>query len=299
MKYTLLIFSIFFISCGTRNVYVWVEKPARIDLSDYNKILIGDFRDNYRNYDYFIKSEVSEILQRSQKFELFAGLPIDIRTGDPAEELLILEGDILRKTADHEIEFIEIELDKDSTEHKKYRIEIITSLIVNFRLLDFRSGKILYSQKLEDNDRWRDTYLDHFNPNIRKMSMLERSGADLAERFSRMILPRRIKQAAPFQFEGTKFDSAIKLAEVGEWESAIEKFFEIAKNSNNQETYAMAIFNMGLCYMYSYDFDKAREKFKEAFDHHDRSLYIDEIRVANRMEAEFEELKKRRRKRFE
>lgn len=38
----------------------------------------------------------------------------------------------------------------------------------------------------------------------------------------------------------------------------------------------------------------SQEKFKEAYEHDDRSIYIDEVLVANRMEAEYKELMKQK-----
>ncbi len=156
------------------------------------------------------------------------------------------------------------------------------------KIVDLKTGKIIAIKNFTD-DKSDSTWEANEWPADIDGSIIMGSILNMtADKFMRMIAP--YTDYVTVEFEDSKIPevkSGIVMAQSGQWSSACVQFRN-AVSSNPTE--AATWYNLGLAYMYTYQFDEAIQAFNKANALKPSSKYAQEVANCSRLKAEKKKL---------
>lgn len=156
------------------------------------------------------------------------------------------------------------------------------------KVVDLKTGKIIAIRNFADEDSDSKWEANEWPPDLDRGIIMGNILNMTANKFMRMIAP--YTDYVNVEFEDSKIPevkAGIVTAQSGQWDSACVQF----KNAvSSNPTDAAAWYNLGLAYMYSYQFDDAIQAFNKANVLKPSSKYAQEIANCNRLRGEKKKL---------
>lgn len=301
-------------SCGVSYVYIPVTRPAEINMSDFKQITVGDIANQYDRADRFFESTITTALYNSKKFEVLDRKNLDkilsernltmdaiTRTGSTQAGNLIaatalISGTVITSSVNEDVKVENSYQDKKGNTHTNYIYSAKANVIVNFIVTDLSSGRIIYTKEIEKNKEDKQFYEDRPKERYDKYKLLNDTKKQVVDEFLKKIMPYEEKVGVPFKTESDAFDKGIDFARYGKMKEAINYFETKTKEILDKEVLSKAYFNLGLSYMYSYDFENAKTAFKKADDIYHDEEYMRTLSNCEKMEGEQQQVKEQLKK---
>lgn len=292
--YAYLLILTFLVSCGTAYIKTPITRPAEVNMSEYKKITIGEFKNTYDYNDRYFESKLQTEILKSKRFEVLdrknidaimteKGLQLDGLTkgnsnglGSLISATAIITGTVIDQATSQNTTVEGTYKDKKGNMHTNYKTETTANATVAFIVTDLSSGKIIYNTEITENLVDKDFFQDRATKKVDSYKLLLQVKEKIAKEFLKKIIPYQDFVYIPFKRNSDKFDAGIKYAENGMLDKAKEFFeTEIMKKHEEEEELSKAHFNLGLCNMYLYNFEEAKGNFETAEKVFHNEDYID------------------------
>lgn len=301
-------------ACSTVKVPMTIKHPAEINMSNYQQIAIGEIKGSHgRDFAGEIKNRLVEsgrfkVVDRSRLDAVMKELNLSSSDLTESKNRAKL-GKLLNASA-----LIAGYLDgkyKESTSSKKstcYKTSgkktVEYACTVYYRkgtystsgsvdVVDVQTGELLRSKSLSAS-YVRTTNATNARPEaIDKDSLYTACLQDGVKTFMKSINPWDETVMVPFKKDGDipALERGINQAKMGEIEEAISIFAKAAQAAQSNaeiegDSIAVAYWNLGLAYKYTWQLDKAIDAFKKAYSFDADDDYIREKKSAEKMKAE-------------
>lgn len=311
----LIIIAIYTTGCSTVSVPIAVTHPAEINMSKYRQIAIGEFTGNLGKSvadslkNKLVDNERFKVVDRSRMKQIKDEIELaqsDLSTSKnriKLGKLLVASAFITGRNEGHYKETLTskestcINTDGDKYSCTSYKRTGIYTTSGSIDIIDVETGELIRSKLLNSSNE-KTNYATNGTPEaIDKESLAGRCICDDVSLFLKSIMPWEEVVYAKF-IKDKKIPSlemGINQARVGDMAESIKTFTTATKNAEmNSEleakNVANAYWNLGLAYEYSWNFDKAIGSFKKAFTINPKSMYLNEMKNAEKMKAEKKKL---------
>jgi tetratricopeptide (TPR) repeat protein len=179
----------------------------------------------------------------------------------------------------------------DGTVYYRYTRTSWAEAEASFQVIDCETGVILAVKTLRGRDQ--EVYGEDNNPNPRYADynpLLDSARNNVISSFMKVIAPYQDTASVRFakQKKVPQIEQGIAQVRIGDWASAITTF-EAAYAAYPNDPHV--IYNLGLSYEYTFQFDRAEEMFKKAYGLQPKNaIYKNEIENCRRLRAEYEKL---------
>jgi len=332
----LLLAFCFLLSCAAPKTVLRVIRPAEVDMSDYRKIAVADFRGPGRSGSLaasiltseIFKSGYFELLERQQMQKILEEQAfsltgaVDVATAAEIGEMLGVEALIFGEVTSYSVEDLEgteevkkrvwtgeYEKDKDGNiiyekglfgikhKKKKYKEEFVdepyvvrsASVAVNFRVVAVETAELLAVKSNSSSYNKRATGTDQIGKLPAKESILENLSRKVVDTFVRQIAPYYATITKKFEKGSGASKQAIKMAQSGLWDKALEIFQREAQIHPKPENY----YNIGVCYEALGRYDMAEKQYETALSLKAKDLYIKAVADIRKLKEEREILRER------
>ncbi len=312
-----IITSLVIISCGTTSMTMNLQRPAKLDLSEYKQIAIGDITDpggkvNHHARD--VADEIAATLISTGRFEVLDRQHLDKVM---LEHQLNLSGLINESTAPEVGELIgtavlvfgRIQIDSynetqskgDEWKDKKGKIhqnhyrDAKYDLAVNIKLIDIETSRVIAVENISASDNKRTVADLNRPPMIDKDVLYRNCLTEIMSKFRKIVAPYDMKVEVSFETdkELPEADQAILFLKAGNWEDGLKLFEQATKKPGlKKKVRAKAYFDLGMAQMYHDQSDLAIETLQQALILHPKTKYEKAISRAREEKANSEELKK-------
>lgn len=250
-------------SCGNY-VSVKVMRPAEISTAQYKKVAIGNVFANNSRYGEVdkLRTLLTSELQKKNYFQI-----IDTRMGIPAgNDLIVINSNILTSTYNEDVTVGDEYKDKNGKPHRDHQRNGKHTLSVQYRLTTV-NGVIAGEKSTQSEDEKSTTETDKAPPSINVDELVLENVLNSVNEFLRSIIPyeERISIELKDDESMPNLKKGIEAAENGFWDLAVSHFSKEAKASSNPLVH-YAYYNLGVVYLYSYDFEKARINLRKALE---------------------------------
>lgn len=309
--YVLTLILLFFLNaCSTTKVPVTIKRPAEINISQYRQIAIADIEGRHGlDFSGELKSRLVEIgdfkvVDRSRMGSIMRELQLSqsdlsesknrAKLGRLLNASVLISGYLNGKYKE-DVSY------KDGTCYKLkekrpcviYHRKGIYSTSGSMDVIEVETGEILRSKILaaayHDTTRATDAWPDAINRDSLYRSCL----VDNVNDFLKSIQPWEETVAVPFKKDSAipELEKGIHQAKMGEMGQAIMTFARAAQAAEGNakiraNSIAVAYWDLGLAYKYTWQLDNAIEAFKKAYAFEPDDDYINEIKSAEKMKAE-------------
>lgn len=293
MKYKLQIFFLIILASCTykRQVKVYLDKPAKVNLSKYQNVVIGEFKKSDGERDFELESTIkSMFLNNTDKTILDLDFVYNNKTINDSiiNTLLVLKANIIHKDVYSRGDFF-----TDSDENKKSNVKQSNYLFeavyeVNFSLSEYKSGKIIYDTTFKEFEQDNIYHTGKKELNINESKYFSVMKNKLANQLFKEILPSKQLVNINFKTLNYKIDIGINYAENGDLKKARAHFEEIINDSSGSFELSYLYYNLGLCNLYLYNFEDAEMCFKQAniFNYEIHNDYM--IGITRKMKYDYE-----------
>lgn len=279
--------------CATQNLKMTVMRPAEVNLSEYNRIAIGDIWGH--PYQYVQAQDIREAftarLVQSEYFEFvldrqylerilqehylgWSGY-LDADTAPQLGKIIgagaFVFGRITRDEYKEDVSSVkETKKDKAGQEYEvmKYIRTGTHHLGVNFQVIDIESTKIIAMKELRTQFSTSTSSEDSTPPRIDKTFVYDMCVQDLSHQFIRTVAPYYEAVTNTFQTDNKylpELMNAHRMASVGEYQRAIQILKGATRQTGVPEvSQAKAHYDLGIIQMYLGDFDEAMDSFVRA-----------------------------------
>lgn len=307
-------------ACSTVTVRVPVMRPAEINLRGKNEIVIGYIRGRESpRITGRLKQAVADagrfkLVSREHMDEVMRELRLsasDLADADSQRKLgKLMTGSILIGGGVESFEYNENQGYNQTTCTKTVNKKTVeypctkrtrtgkAEVAVAFDTIDIATGENLKPKRLQCTRTRATEATDGTPPSIDGDALLEDCANEIVTKYLRAIAPWQDYVNAPFKKDGDApaLEIGISFAARGEWSDAIAKFQEAidflrSKPDVDAETVAKAHWNLGLAYEYTFQFDKASEEVKRAFEMTQDAAMLRELDNIKRLRAEQEKLR--------
>jgi tetratricopeptide (TPR) repeat protein len=265
MKNSLLLILLILLlnSCGNY-VTVKVMRPSEISTAQYKKAAIGNvFANNSRYNDVQnFRSILTTELQKKKRFQI-----LDTKLGVPSSnETLIINVNILNSEYKEEITIGEEYKDKKGTTHRDQRRIGKHTLSVNYTL-NTSMGAYIGEKSTQKEEETSTTETDKAPPSINSDQLVLDNIRYSVMEFLKSIIPYEEPVSVELMDDKSIPDlkKGIEAAENGFWDIAITHFTRATQASKNPFVH-YAHYNLGVAYLYSYDFANARIHLRKALE---------------------------------
>lgn len=312
-----LIISLLILSCGTTSMTMNLQRPAKLDLSDYKQIAIGDITDpggKLSRHARDVADEITATLINTGRFEVLDRQHLDKVM---LEHQLNLSGLINESTAPEVGELIGTAVlvfgriqtdsyheteskgdkwkDKKGKTHQNHFRDGKYDLTVNIRLIDIETSRLLAVENISASDQKR-TFADMKRPPLIDKNTLYRNCLNkIMDKFRKIVAPYNVKVEVSFETDKQlpEVDQAISFLKAGNWDDGLELLQRATqKQGLKKKVLAKAYFDLGLAQMYSDQCDLAIETLQQALILHPKTKYEKAINQAREEKAKSAELKK-------
>ncbi len=281
--------------CAGRNVSILVTRPAEINLSQYDRITIGEitgsgsgivsrlsdlgkFLQGVESRDTWVRrlsAEMSQALSASGRFELldYGNLQTGRGRDDENGNIVLITGGIL--AYDYDEEEINEDVTKknrkteEGTTGREYKRKGTARVEVQLRLVDLRTSRILASRNFIRRETIRTSGKTPEKAgidNADRRRLFAACRADIVRAIGRMIVPYTERVFVSFETDKKmpELENGFRTVQAGNWDSAVEIFHAATETYSNSTDVHKAYYNLGLSYMYTDRFDLARTALREA-----------------------------------
>ncbi|MDE3258295.1 MAG: hypothetical protein OYM47_10720 [Gemmatimonadota bacterium] len=301
--------------CAGRSVSVLVTRPADINLSEYNRIAIGEikgsgsgfvsklddlgkFLQGVESSDTWIRrfaAEMSQALAQSDQFEIldYESLMAGRGREDDIGNVVLISGGLLAYDYDEE-DTSEDAKDKKTnrkTKRLEYRRKGTAHVEVQLRVVDLQTSRILASSNFSGRKTIRTsgkTPAKASIDNADRRRLFAACRADIVQALERMIVPYTERVFVSFETDKgmPELESGFKMVQMGNWDAAVAIFQETIRTYSNSPEIHKAYYNLGLSCMYSDRFDQARAALQEAYARKSSGKFRNAILELGRREEE-------------
>jgi len=247
---------------------------------------------------------------------------VDVATAAEIGEMLGVEALIFGEVTSHSVEDLEgteevkkrvwtgeYEKDKDGNiiyekglfgikhKKKKYKEEFVdepylvrsASVAVNFRVVAVETAELLAVKSNSSSYNKKATGTDQIGKLPAKESILENLSRKVVDTFVRQIAPYYATVTKKFEKGSGASKQAIKMAQNGLWDKALEIFQREAQIHPKPENY----YNIGVCYEALGRYDMAEKQYETALSLKAKDLYIKAVADIRKLKEEREILRER------
>ncbi len=286
---TLLILVLFCFGCGTTTMRINVKRPAEINLKNYNKIAVGDITDEYgrkSRHSKDVADSITTTLFESKHFDVldrqhlqavieehklnFSGI-IDESTAGELGKIIgaaaLVFGRI--QTDDYKEERTSSDgyTDKDGNYHKKYYRNGVYTLLVNIKVIDIQTAKVLAVKTLAASYKDKTSADNKTPPKINASALYTSCINNIKRQFLKMVAPYVVSVNATFQTDSKlpEIDNAIIQFKIGEWDEGMKLLEETTKKPGLEpKVLAKVYYDLGLAQMYRGEFENSKQNLKKA-----------------------------------
>jgi len=275
------------------------------------------FKSGY--FDLLERQHMKKILEE-QAFSLTGA--VDVATAAEIGEMLGVEALIFGEVTSYSVEDLEgteevkkrvwtgeYEKDKDGNiiyekglfgikhKKKKYKEEFVdepyvvrsASVAVNFRVVAVETAELLAVKSNSSSFNKKATGTDQIGKLPAKESILENLSRKVVDTFVRQIAPYYATVTKKFEKGSGASKQAIKMAQNGLWDKALEIFQREAQIHPKPENY----YNIGVCYEALGRYDMAEKQYETALSLKAKDLYIKAVADIRKLKEEREILRER------
>lgn len=250
-------------SCGNY-VSVKVMRPAEISTAQYKKAAIGNvFANNSRSNDVQnFRSILTSELQKKNRFQI-----LDTKLGVPSNsDILIINVNILNSQYNEEVTIGDEYKDKNGKPHRDHRRSGTHTLSVRYTLNN-SMGVYVGEKSTQHEEEKTTSETDKAPPNINVDELMFDNMRFSVLEFIKAIIPYEEPVSVELKDDESMpyLKKGIEAAENGFWDLAISHFSKEAKASSNPLIH-YAYYDLGIAYLYSYDFVNARINLRKALE---------------------------------
>jgi len=313
----LLAISLLILSCGITSMMMTLQRPAKIDLSAYKQIAIGDITDpggKLSPHARDMADEIASTLFNTGRFEVLDRQHLDQIM---IEHQLNLSGLINESTASEVGELIGTAVlvfgriqndsynesqskgdkwkDKKGKSHQNNFRDGKYDLAVNIKLIDIETSKLIAVENISASDSRR-TVADLKTPAKIDRDVLYRNCiTKIMSKFSKIVAPYNINVEVSFETDKQlpEVDQAITYLKIGNWDEGLRLLEQATEKPGlKNKVRAKAYFDLGLAQMYGDQNEQAIASFQEALVLNPKSKYEDAIKKSRSEKKKSDELKK-------
>lgn len=315
-----------FTACGGRNISFLVTRPAEVNLSEYDKITIGDikgsgggfvsklsdlgkFLQGVESRDTWVRkfsAEMAQALTHSGRFELldYENLRSGGGRDDDTGRVVLISGGILAYDYDEEDTGKDDEKKGKKTnkraDSRQYAFKGTAHVEVQLRIVDLSTSRILATRNFaehevikksgESSDKAR---ID----NADRRRLFAKCRADIVRSIERVIVPYTERVYVSFETdkELPELEQGFRRVQAGSWDAAIEIFQTATETHSGSPEVHKAYYNLGMSFMYTDRFDQAGAALREAIGRKSSAKYRSAILELNRRVDEKRRLDEQRR----
>ena len=311
--WSVLTISVLISGCGGRSISFLVTRPAEINLSEYDKIAIGEikgsgsgfvsklgdlgkFLQGVESRDTWIlrfSAEMAQALAASGRFELLDYESLKIAQGRNTDigNVVLISGGILAYDYDEEEIAENAEPTNKKTNKKtarrEYKRKGTARVEVQLRIVALQTSRILASRNFSRRETIRTsgkTPATASIDNADRRRLFAECRADIVRALKRMLVPYTERVYVSFETDKKmpELERGVRMVQAGNRDAAVDVFQTATQTYSNSPDVHKAYFNLGLSYMYSDRFDPARTALKEAYARKSGGKYRNAILELNR-----------------
>ena len=310
-KHSLLFAAIpFFVAlgCSSTRLTIPVVRPAEVDLSDFERIAVGDIRG--REGAPF-PAELAKALLDTERLEVLdhADLERRLSANNLALEALLEGGnqeqvkEIFGATVFISGEVTNSVYDEEITQSSSSRLDTEAGRLsftrtytrigtarmeATLRLVDLRTSRVVTVKDFRAEETRKNRSINDPEPDwIDRSPLFEACRAQMIQAFMRMITSHTRYVQVAFERDGRipVLQQGFDKARTGQWQEAIDLFRQGTGSSHSQVVHK-AFYNLGLAYLYTDQLVKSRNAFEEAYA---RTPEKDYQRALRRVNARIED----------
>ena len=316
-----LLFSMFVLilvsGCSTVKVPMQVTHPAEICMTKYKAIAIGDIDGNLGRYfgdglkNNLVESDRFKVVDRSRMNQIMAELNMsqsdlsDSKKRLKLGKMMCASAMIAGHTEGNYKEELTYENrkcgnKKDGYYNCKYYTRTgVYSTSGSVDVIDIETGEIIRSKVLNaKKSDYNNSYSNEGKPaSIDRDSLTLSATTSNVDSFLKAIAPWTEIVQAPFITDGDipELERGINQIKIGDSAQAITTFANAAKAAEanpeiDPETIAIAYFNLGLAYNFTFDFNAAIDAFKKAYALDSDDDYLNWLKTAKCHKADHKKL---------
>ncbi len=303
--------------CAGRNVSILVTRPAEINLSEYDGITVGEFKGARSGFvsklddlgkflqgvesgDTWIRrftAEMSQTIALSDRFKLLDYESLKAGGGREADigNVVLISGGIMAYEYDEE-EIVEDQKKKNRKTEKgatgrEYKRKGTARVEVQLRVVDLRTSEILAGRNFSRRETIRTsgkTPAKASIDNADRRRLFAKCRTDIVRAVERMIVPYSERVYVSFETakEIPDLERGFRMVQAGNWDAAVDVFQEAANTYSDSPEVHKAYYNLGLSYMYTDRFDRARTALRRANAGKSSGKYRNAILELGRREEE-------------
>ena len=303
-------------SCATESISVRVLRPAPVNLGQYDLIAVESFTGTGGDQ---IANELTTALTNTRNpmtgradFEILDRRDIDqmlddLRRGrgnDWNEEAMeVLErwknAEILLKGTVHVYDVGEQVsetqwLDPNGYLHVTYTRECEANIRVLIEATDTEGDTIFDTVEFHEVAVDSTQGVDEYPPSINHEAVLATARNSVVQQYLLRVVPREEYVQVHLYTDGDypALQMGNGFAKTGSWDEALDSYRTAVDQMKRMgaETRYMALFNMGIAYEYTNQFDEARRALKEAYALEQDDMILQEIQRVSYREREYAQL---------
>ncbi len=288
-KISLAIVTLLLVIAGCNpSIYLVVERPAEVNLKGYKNITVGDIiNENGKivghSHDIveglttkLFESKIFNVIDRQNLNKILEEQKLG-QSGIIDEQTAVELGNIMGSSV---MVFGRIQIDKyeekvskdkpwrdkNGTEHQMNHRDGTYNYIVNLKLIDIETSKILATKTFDGTNSTRKSADNKPAPEIDKSGMYLKAMNSVVSNFIKMVAPYSVTVKASFEKDSDlpELEYAMILFKVGEWDEGIKILKEATqKQGLKPEVRAKAFYNYGTILIYRGQADLAIDMLKE------------------------------------
>ena len=300
------------------SIHLNVKRPAKVNLSEYKTIAVGDFtgeRNRRSLYSVSIEEAITYQLFRTGAFDIVERRNLDLLLEEHNLSLSGLVDDgstveigqllgsavlVFGRIAENDYQEETSRSDQqEDTDGNKYYVNYRSgryNLAINIRIVDVSTGRILFTQTFKSSKTTRTQAKDEAAPRIDRNKLFNECVNEISAQFAKKIAPYEERVRVSFEKDRNlpELDLAIAQIRVDDWDDAIHTLRSATmKPEIDDDTRAKAFYNYGLVIMYYGKYDEAVEAFRRAMQlNPGRNKYQDAIIRARAEKEKAEELQR-------
>ncbi|RKZ30517.1 hypothetical protein DRQ36_05310 [bacterium] len=267
------------IGCGTTAIRVPIVKPAEINLKGIEKIAVGeisgfmglDFADelttalfNTERYEVLDRQNLNSILsEQGLTWTGIANPKESAKLGDIIGAAALVVGRVSDHSYNEEVTYDDRKR-KDGTNYRIYWRKGLAKLVINLKVIDVQTGRILATKQFEAGYSAQTTATNSKPAEIDKTSLYRGCREDIVKQFVKMIAPYTVYVKMSFLSDGDIPDlqMGVNMAKVGNWDNAISYFQRAVKENPGSWK---AHYDLGMAYECTGDYEIAIERLTTAY----------------------------------
>ena len=279
--------ALFFQSCNP-SIIIIAKRPAEVNLKNYKKIAIGSIIDpsgRESGHSQDIVDDLTAKLFDSKAFEVVDRQNLDkilkeLNLGqsglvdeNSASEIGKILGSAvmvfgrLQNDSYKEIRSVSEYNDDKGKKHKTYKCEGTLTFIINLKLIDVKTSKILAIRTLNGSSSETSKGFDQAAPEIDQNNLYINCKNSVISQFMRVIAPYEVNLQVVFQKDAKlpELEQALTQIKIKEWDTAVKLLADATTRQDLvPKVKAKAYYNYGLILNSIGKFDEAINNFNDA-----------------------------------